>query len=163
VALVKIVESEEDALPVRKIGSAASGVTCGNAGPGHELASSRELPRLTVNRRGVWHVCGTNPAEGSSRDSGRARERCPDLASRGSAGGPAEVAAGECEDAVEQRRVAGHLLRRAERHVRPGRSRTRLDGGMTGRCAAVMLVSCGRPACRRRSKLRRTLEWQKTR
>lgn len=34
----------------------------GNAGPGHWLASTRELPRLTLNRRAVWHVCGTGGA-----------------------------------------------------------------------------------------------------
>jgi hypothetical protein len=34
-------------------------VTCGNAGTGHRLASTRELPRLTLDRHGVWHVYGT--------------------------------------------------------------------------------------------------------
>jgi hypothetical protein len=31
-----------------------------NARPGQGLATTRELPWLTLDRRGVWHGCGTS-------------------------------------------------------------------------------------------------------
>jgi len=42
-----------------KIGAVVLPLSWESAGPGQELASTRELPSLTLNRRGVWHICGT--------------------------------------------------------------------------------------------------------
>ena len=41
--------------------------------------SSRNATSVTREIAGVWHVCGTNPAEGASSDDGRVWRTCPDL------------------------------------------------------------------------------------
>jgi hypothetical protein len=62
----------------------------------------------------VWHVCGTNLAEGASQDRGRARKICSDLASSSGAGEGNRTLMTSLEGCGAQ---AGELLRRRSGHT----------------------------------------------